>query len=119
MERTGKPLPGKVSGWENLAEIVREEHIDFTVVGPEQPLVEGVVDVFRDRGLRIFGPEREAAQLEGSKVFAKELMRKYNIPTATFIVFSDPEKAIRFLENSVFPLVIKADGLAAGKGAIV
>lgn len=119
MERTGKPLPGKVSGWENLAEIVREEHIDFTVVGPEQPLVEGVVDIFRDRRLRIFGPEREAAQLEGSKVFAKELMRKYNIPTATFIVFSDPEKAIRFLENSVFPLVIKADGLAAGKGAIV
>ncbi|NOZ63780.1 MAG: phosphoribosylamine--glycine ligase [Caldiserica bacterium] len=119
MEKIGKLLPGEGNGWENLAETVQQENIDFTVVGPEQPLVEGIVNVFKDRGLRIFGPEREAAQLEGSKVFAKELMRKYGIPTATFVVFSEPEKAIRFLENSVFPLVIKADGLAAGKGAIV
>lgn len=92
------------------------EKIDFTIVGPEQPLVMGIVDEFQSRGLRIFGPTKQAAQLEGSKVFAKKLMQKYNIPTARGEIFSNPHDAKRAV---VAPCVVKADGLAAGKGVFV
>ena len=102
-----------------LADLVRREKIDLTVVGPEVPLVNGIVDEFTKNGLRIFGPSSEAAQLEGSKVFCKELLWKYRIPTADGEVFDDIEKAMNFLKKCNFPKVIKADGLAAGKGVMI
>ena len=102
-----------------LEDLVRKEQIDLTVVGPEAPLVEGIVDEFEKKGLRIFGPQKEAARLEGSKVFCKELLWKYDIPTAVGEVFSDIEDAKKFLKDCKFPRVVKADGLAAGKGVII
>ncbi len=102
-----------------LLRFARERGVDLTVVGPELPLMLGVVDEFRDAGLRIFGPTREGARLEGSKAFAKELMRRWNIPTGYFSVFDNPEEAKRFVAEVGVPIVIKADGLAGGKGVIV
>jgi phosphoribosylamine--glycine ligase len=106
--------------FKRLIEFVKKEKIELTVVGPEEPLVRGIVDAFEAAGLRIFGPSRAAAQLEGSKVFAKELMRHAGIPTAPFHVFQSADSAERFLsERDELPVVVKADGLAAGKGALV
>lgn len=104
-----------------LLAFAKEQRIDLTVVGPEAPLVEGIVDVFQAEGLMIFGPGREAARLEGSKVFAKEFMRRQGIPTAAFEVFDSLEAARQFLDEAEveYPLVVKADGLAAGKGVMV
>ncbi len=119
MEDLGEKLCDKKESWQEIAEVAKREGIDFTVVGPEKPLVEGIGDIFREKGLRIFAPGKRGANLEGSKVFAKELMRKYSIPTADFEVFNSPEDAIRFLEKKSPPYVVKADGLAGGKGAIV
>lgn len=102
-----------------IADFVLREKIDLTVVGPEAPLVVGIVDEFEKRNLKIFGPSQKAACLEGSKIFAKELMAKYNIPTAPFEIFDNSRKAVKFIEQKKSPLVIKADGLAAGKGVIV
>ena len=102
-----------------LAEFVEKNGIDLTVVGPEAPLVAGIVDEFNKKNLRIFGPSRAAAFLEGSKIFSKELMQKYGIPTANFKVFGDSGEAIAYIEEVGAPLVIKADGLAAGKGVVV
>lgn len=103
----------------SLAGLVSKEGIDLTVVGPEVPLVNGIVDYFQKKGLVIFGPSKAAALLEGSKVFAKRFMKKYHIPTADFKVFSDSDKAIAYVEKRKAPIVIKADGLAAGKGVLV
>ncbi len=111
--------PIRVDDFEALAELVQQEGIDLTVVGPEDPLVRGIVDFFQERGLRIFGPRAKAALIEGSKVFAKELMRKYGVPTADFAVFEQPEEALDYIEKKGAPIVVKADGLAAGKGVIV
>jgi phosphoribosylamine--glycine ligase len=108
----------KASDITALADFAEKEKIDLTVVGPEDPLVKGIVDVFMDRGLRIFGPSKKAAMIEGSKAFAKELMRKYGVPTADFAVFSDPEEAKKYVKEKGAPIVVKADGLAAGKGVI-
>jgi len=105
--------------FDRLVSFVRREKIELTVVGPEEPLARGIVDHFQKAGLRIFGPTREAARLESSKVFAKELMRHADVPTAEFRVFDHPEFARRYIEARDFPLVVKADGLAAGKGVIV
>jgi phosphoribosylamine--glycine ligase len=99
--------------------LVRKEKIDLTVVGPEEPLARGIVDHFQKSGLRIFGPTREAARLESSKVFAKQLMHHVDVPTAEFRIFDHPEFARRYIETRDNPLVVKADGLAAGKGVIV
>jgi len=104
---------------EKLAEFAENEGIDFTIVGPEAPLVEGIVDEFEKRGLKIFGPNKEAAQLEGSKAFAKAFMKKYGIPTAKYEVFTEFDKAKEYVERIGAPIVVKADGLAAGKGAVV
>ena len=93
--------------------------IDLTVVGPEEPLVKGIVDLFNENGLRVFGPGKNAALLEGSKVFAKKLMSKYNIPTADFKIFDNSKDATDYLSKANFPIVIKADGLAAGKGVVI
>lgn len=102
-----------------LADWVEKEGIDLTVVGPEKPLVEGIVDEFESRGLKIFGPNKEAARIEGSKVFAKNILEKYNIPTAEYEVFTEPADAMNYLERAEYPLVIKAEGLAAGKGVFI
>ena len=103
----------------SLAEFVRKEGIDFTIVGPEVPLVNGIVDYFEKRGLSVFGPWKRAACLEGSKVFAKKFMKKYGIPTADFRVFSDSDKAVEHIGKKGKPVVVKADGLSAGKGSLV
>ncbi|MCK9572056.1 MAG: phosphoribosylamine--glycine ligase [Candidatus Omnitrophica bacterium] len=102
-----------------LLEFARREKIDLTVVGPEVPLSMGIVDEFQKAGLKIFGPNKSAARLEASKVFSKELMAKYNVPTADFKVFDDPAAADKYIEEIGAPCVVKADGLAAGKGVVV
>ncbi len=102
-----------------LADFAEKEGIDLTVVGPEAPLVAGIVDEFESRGLKIFGPSKEAAKLEGSKAFSKEMMKKYGVPTADFEVFDNPEKAKEYIKEKGAPIVVKADGLAAGKGVVV
>ena len=102
-----------------LLEFAIGNHIDLTVVGPEAPLVAGIVDRFRESGLKCFGPTAGAAQLEGSKEFAKQFMLRHDIPTADYRSFSEVDKALEFLADAGFPLVVKADGLAAGKGVVV
>jgi phosphoribosylamine---glycine ligase len=104
---------------DELAAFAEQEKIDLTVVGPEMPLTLGIADLFESRGLRIFGPNKAAAQLEGSKAFAKEILASNNIPTAAFGTFSDPASAKDFLRQQNPPHVIKADGLAAGKGVVI
>ncbi|MBM4158298.1 MAG: phosphoribosylamine--glycine ligase [Ignavibacteria bacterium] len=105
---------------ENLKNFALKEKIDLTIVGPEEPLVQGIVDEFEKCNLRIFGPVQSAARLEGSKIFAKNFMKKYNIPTADFVVFDNFDYAKSYIEvNERYPVVIKADGLAAGKGVII
>ena len=93
--------------------------IDLTVAGPETVLTEGLADQFEAEGLAFFGPLKAAARIEGSKSFAKSLMKKYGIPTAAYEVFTDEDKAVEYLKTQSFPIVIKADGLAAGKGVII
>lgn len=102
-----------------LAQFAKDNAVDLTFVGPEQPLAAGIVDFFQLRGLTIFGPTKAAAQIEGSKSYAKALMKKYNIPTAAYETFTDAEKAVEYVKQQGAPIVIKADGLAAGKGVIV
>jgi len=107
---------------ENISELItfaKEESIDITIVGPEAPLVLGVVDEFEDEGLCIFGPSKQAAQLEGSKAFCKDFLERNNIPTAYYKVFTETKSAINYVEEKGTPIVIKADGLAAGKGVII
>jgi len=102
-----------------LADFARTEEIDLTVVGPEVPLALGIVDLFEEKGLRVFGPRRNAATLEGSKVFMKDLLEKYHIPSAFYATFTDREEALRYVEKQAAPMVVKTDGLAAGKGVVV
>lgn len=102
-----------------LAEFAKRNGVDMTVVGPEAPLVEGIVDEFEKQGLRIFGPSRAASFLEGSKIFTKNLLRKYRIPSAEYETFTNSAEAIAYIEQKGAPIVVKADGLAAGKGVIV
>ena len=104
---------------EGLVKFARETVIDLTFVGPEAPLVKGIVDRFEEEGLRIFGPDKQAALLEGSKVFSKNIMEKYKIPTAEYKVFQNAENAVAYIKEKGVPIVIKAEGLAAGKGVIV
>jgi len=108
----------KVNDLEALADFAAEKNIDLTVVGPELPLTLGIVDLFEERKLRIFGPTKKAAEIEGSKAFAKEFMRKYHIPTASFRIFENKEEALSFVKTAAYPVFIKASGLAAGKGAV-
>lgn len=102
-----------------LADFARTEGIDLTVVGPEVPLAMGIVDLFEENGLRVFGPRRNAATLEGSKVFMKDLLEKYHIPSAFYATFTDRQEALRYVEKQIAPMVVKTDGLAAGKGVVV
>ena len=105
--------------FEKLAAFVKEQSIDLTVIGMDDPLVGGIVDVFEQEGLRVFGPKKNAAILEGSKAFSKDLMKKYGIPTAGYETFDSPEAAMQYLETSKYPIVLKADGLALGKGVLI
>ncbi|MFH1656039.1 MAG: phosphoribosylamine--glycine ligase, partial [Candidatus Omnitrophota bacterium] len=109
----------KADDIDGLLNFAIEKKIDLTVVGPEVSLVAGVVDKFEGKGLKIFGPKKSAAQLEGSKVFSKEFMARNNIPTAKFKVFDDSLNAKDYINEVGAPLVVKADGLAAGKGVII
>lgn len=110
----------KVSDFDALTEFAKEKEIDLTVVGPDDPLVDGIVDAFEKEGLRVFGPRSNAAIIEGSKVFSKELMKKYNIPTAAYEVFDDSKVALDYIKaQDTYPTVIKAEGLALGKGVII
>lgn len=102
-----------------LLKFAKENDISLTVVGPEAPLVDGIVDEFKKEGLRIFGPSKYAAGLEGSKSFSKDFMKKYNVKTAEYAVFTDAESSLSYLKKCSYPIVIKADGLAAGKGVVI
>jgi phosphoribosylamine--glycine ligase len=108
-----------IENWNDLAAWVEHNEIDLTIVGPEIPLVEGIVDIFKKKRLTIFGPTKKAAQLEGSKSFAKKIMKKYGIPTADFEIFTDRQSAVKYVQAHGAPIVVKASGLAAGKGAFV
>ena len=105
--------------FDKLVAFAKEKEIDLTVIGMDDPLVGGVVDAFEAEGLRVFGPRKNAAILEGSKAFSKDLMKKYNIPTAAYENFTDPQEALAYLETAKFPIVLKADGLALGKGVLI
>ncbi len=112
-------VPIGVMEFDRLADLAIEKEIDLAIIGPDDPLVGGIVDVFKKRGIRTFGPDMKAAILEGSKAFSKDLMKKYGIPTAAYERFDDPEKALRYLETAKMPIVLKADGLALGKGVLI
>jgi len=108
-----------ISNFNILYKIIKEKKIDIVVVGPEQPLVDGIVDYLDKKKIRVFGPDKFASQLEGSKSFMKDLCKKHNIPTAKFGVFSNLNKALNFINSNGVPIVVKADGLAAGKGVTI
>ena len=109
----------KAMEFDKLAAFAKDNQIDLTVVGMDDPLVGGIVDVFEAEGLRVFGPRKNAAILEGSKAFSKDLMKKYHIPTAAYETFTSPEEAKKYLETSKYPIVLKADGLTLGKGVLI
>lgn len=119
ISEVAKCVPIGAMEFDRLAEFVREKNIDLTIVGMDDPLVAGIVDVFEAQGLKIFGPRKNAAVLEGSKAFAKDLMKKYQIPTAAYETFDDPQKALSYLKTAKLPVVLKADGLALGKGVLI
>lgn len=102
-----------------LAAFAKEHAVDFTIIGMDDPLAGGIVDVFEAQGLKVFGPRKNAAVLEGSKAFSKDLMKKYHIPTAAYETFDDPKEALEYLETARMPIVLKADGLALGKGVLI
>ena len=112
-------IPVEADNIEELLKFAKQEKITLTVIGPEAPLVEGIVDRFNEVGLKCFGPTKEAAKLEGSKVYAKEFFERHGIPSAKYDVFSDFDTATEFLKQRDFPIVIKVDGLAAGKGVSI
>ena len=105
--------------FDKLVAFAKEKEIDFTIIGMDDPLVGGIVDVFEAEGLRVFGPNKNAAILEGSKAFSKDLMKKYKIPTAAYENFTDANEALKYLETAKMPIVLKADGLALGKGVLI
>ncbi len=119
IEYLAKLVSIKADDIDGLLNFAREKKVDLTIVGPELPLTLGIVDLFEEAGLKIFGPTKKAAELEGSKAFTKDLLRKYNIPSANYELFTSSQSAGKYLKDQKFPIVIKADGLAAGKGVII
>lgn len=119
MRDVATPIDIDENDFDALVLFAKENHVELTFVGPEIPLMNGIVDRFKEEGLRVFGPNKAAAVIEGSKAFTKELMKKYNIPTAAYETFTDYEEAVQYIEKVGAPIVIKADGLAAGKGVTV
>jgi len=118
MASLGKCLPVDVENPKAIAEVAKSEKTDFTVIGPEIPLVAGVVDEFKKQGLQIFGPTAAAARLEGSKAFSKEFMKRHNIPTAAYETFTDLQKAKNYIKEHGAPIVVKASGLAQAKALL-
>ena len=112
-------VPITAMEFDKLAAFAKEQAVDLTIIGMDDPLVGGIVDVFEAQGLRVFGPRKNAAILEGSKAFSKDLMKKYQIPTAAYETFDSAEAALAYLETADFPIVLKADGLALGKGVLI
>ena len=112
-------VPITAMEFDKLAAFAKEQAVDLTIVGMDDPLVGGIVDAFEAQGLRVFGPRKNAAILEGSKAFSKDLMKKYQIPTAAYETFDSAEAALAYLETADFPIVLKADGLALGKGVLI
>ena len=112
-------VPIGVDEFDRIASFAKEKEVDLVIVGPDDPLAAGLVDVLEAAGLRVFGPRKNAAILEGSKAFSKDLMKKYNIPTAAYETFDDAKKAEAYLETADYPVVLKADGLALGKGVLI
>ena len=112
-------VPIGVDEFDRIASFAKEKEVDLVIVGPDDPLAAGLVDVLEEAGLRVFGPRKNAAILEGSKAFSKDLMKKYNIPTAAYETFDDAKKAEAYLETADYPVVLKADGLALGKGVLI
>lgn len=112
-------VPIGVMEFEKLADFAKDNAIDFAIIGPDDPLVGGIVDVFEAKGIKTFGPRKNAAILEGSKAFSKDLMKKYGIPTAAYENFTTAEDALKYLETAKMPIVLKADGLALGKGVLI
>ncbi len=108
-----------VMEFDKIVAYAKEKQVDLVFVAPDDPLVGGLVDVLKEAGFRVFGPDKKAAILEGSKAFSKDLMKKYNIPTAAYETFDDPDKALAYLETAEMPIVLKADGLALGKGVLI
>jgi phosphoribosylamine--glycine ligase len=108
-----------INDFEKIRNFIISNNINLLIIGPEKPLVDGLVDYLQNLNIKIFGPSKKASQLEGSKIFTKEICKKYNIPTAAFGVFTNLDEAKKFLENNKYPIVIKADGLAAGKGVYI
>ena len=119
IEEFAECVPIQAMEFDKLVAFAKEQAIDLTVVGMDDPLVGGIVDAFEAEGLRVFGPRKNAAILEGSKAFSKDLMKKYNIPTAAYETFTDASAALAYLEKADFPIVLKADGLALGKGVLI
>ena len=115
----GKNVNLELDNFDEIYRFIKNEKIDLVIVGPEKPLVDGIVDYLNEKNIKVFGPNQKVAQLEGSKIFTKKICEKYNIPTANFGIFKDKEETFKFLQNSKMPLVIKADGLAAGKGVYI
>ena len=118
-DKIAKNIEANISDFEAIYNIIKINGIDLVIVGPEQPLVNGLVDYLSERKIRVFGPDKFASQLEGSKGFMKNLCKKYKIPTANFGIFEDLEEARKFIKKSQLPIVVKADGLAAGKGVFI
>ena len=108
-----------ITNYEKLKEFIQQFNIDLIIIGPEKPLVDGLVDFLKKNKIKVFGPNKIASQLEGSKIFTKNLCKKYNIPTANFGVFNNIKESLSFLDKCIFPIVVKADGLAAGKGVYI
>lgn len=119
MREDAERVPIGVMEFEKAVDFSKKEKIDYVVIAPDDPLVAGAADAFMKAGFPVFGPDKKAAEIEGSKVFSKNLMKKYNIPTARYEVFSDMEKALCYLKTAPLPAVIKADGLALGKGVVI
>lgn len=117
--RLAECIPGDVADIEGLVDLAESRQVDLTVIGPEVPLSLGIVDVFRARGMSVFGPLKAAAILESSKAFMKDLLKKYKIPSADFAIFDKADNAIEYARSLTMPIVVKADGLAAGKGVII
>ena len=114
-----KNIELNIEDFDELKNFVKKNEIDIVIVGPEKPLVDGIVDFFEKNNIKVFGPNKIASQLEGSKIFTKELCKEFNIPTANFGVFNDKKRSLEFLDKCKYPIVVKADGLAAGKGVYI
>ncbi len=115
----GKNIKLKLDNFSEIYNFLKVKQIDLVIVGPEKPLVDGIVDYLNKKNIKVFGPNQKVSQLEGSKIFTKKICEKYNIPTANFGIFKNKEETFKFLQNKKMPLVIKSDALASGKGVYI